>query len=407
MAKIGRRPVVHSAVRSAAILGASFLWMACLFPTSTTEGGFTRVDGCTTDSECSATTSCTEAHCVNRQCQVTNLPAGATVASTYGLTCHRAVCDGHGAETTIVDPTVVPTGNAVACKHAACDANGNLVTEPDPSNVPEDTPHDCKRDGCDTSGARTTTPDPTDTPADHPGDCKRDACDANGGFTQSANPSDTPADQAGDCQRDGCDANGNPNKTPDNTDVPPPSTCMTFTCQSGKAVGAPANIGKKCTDSGFACGTTGQCDTCPAPDAACTDQGYGAGARSITTAHDFAGIGHCDSGGRVTCDTVKAGEVAWFTYYDDGTGFLCDFDPYFEVRPTAPATMCAYFACPSVQCPGGSRPDNSIAGKPGCCVDAPANGFTGMAVGFCSGARVTIKVQGTAACTGYEMHFKD
>jgi hypothetical protein len=33
--------------------------------------------------------------------------------------------------------------------------------------------------------------------------------------------------------------------------------------------------------------------------------------------------------------------------------------------------------------------------------------FTGMAIDFCDGARVTLKVTATSGCAGYELHFHD
>ena len=104
---------------------------------------------------------------------------------------------------------------------------------------------------------------------------------------------------------------------------------------------------------------------------------------------------------------VPAGASDYYTYYDDQTGFLAVFDPYFEIEPTAPVTMCVYFDCASVTCPSGSTASTSSASKAGCCLSAPANAFTGMPVNFCDGARVAIQVTPVSGCAGYELHFHD
>ena len=132
----------------------------------------------------------------------------------------------------------------------------------------------------------------------------------------------------------------------------------------------------------------------------------GPGSRAQASAHDFGGIGRTDTGGRDFCGAVPAGQAEYYTYYDDGTGFLAVFDPYFEIRPQVAANMCVYFDCASIACPGGTTVD-SLGGHPGCCWDASAGTFTGHRIDFCTGARVTLKVTSTSTCAGYEAHFHD
>jgi hypothetical protein len=361
---------------------------------------------CNTDTDCATTSTCQEWHCVVHQCQSMNLPDGTNAPNApAGLVCQRAVCNGTGGLRTVADPTNVPQGQASACKRYSCDASGNPSMTPDPANPPPDTPHDCAKESCDPNGNVVLAPDPTDAPIDMPHDCKKDVCGADGGIAQTPDPTDTPVDVSGDCKKDVCNADGTVGQVPDNMDAPPPSTCFSFTCNNGMANGTPINATMKCDPLGFVCGTDGLCSTCPVPDAACDESGPGS--RSSTTAYDFQGIGHCDDGGRYFCGTVPAGQTDYYMYYDDGTGPLCVFDPYFEISPQAPVTMCAYFNCPSISCPAGATSSTSAAGQPGCCLTAQPGTFTGMPIGFCNGGRVTLQVTTSVACTGYELHFHD
>ncbi len=187
-----------------------------------------------------------------------------------------------------------------------------------------------------------------------------------------------------------CDADGGTSTAPDPTNVPAPTTCATFSCDNVTPVSTPANPTAQCSDLGFVCGSDGQCATCPAPDASCDEPGVGS--RVSTSPHDFQGIGRTDTGGRYLCGAVPSGAASYYTYYDDQTGFLAVFDPDFEISPTAPVTLCAYFDCASVTCPAGSTSSTSSAQQPGCCLNAQPGAFTGMAIDFCDGGRVTLEV---------------
>ena len=359
----------------------SLAWAGCVLPfgsDSSGDGSITPGGECSTDDQCGSGVSCQVEHCVNRQCQ-SSPAADGTMASDYTSdepACEKVVCDGKGGTRNVADPTNVPTGAAVACKRATCDTSGTVEYTPDPSNTPPDEPHDCKRDSCASDGTITYVPDPTDLPTDSKGDCKKPTCDASG--TEGS--------------------------TPDDSDTPPATTCFSYTCSDGAPVGTPINPNTVCSAEGFACGADGSCTTCPTPDATCTSSGPGS--RTATSAYDFAGIGRTDSGGRWVCGAVPSGAAEYYTYYDDGTGFLASFDPYFEIEPQAPAQMCVYFDCPSIACPGGTTASSS-GGHPGCCLDAPAGVFTGANIGFCDGARVNISVTTTSTCAGYELHFHD
>lgn len=234
--------------------------------------------------------------------------------------------------------------------------------------------------------------------------CKKVVCDGKGGTRTTPDPTNTPPDTPGDCKKESCDASGSITKVNDDTDPPAPTTCLSYTCSGGSAVGSPIHPTTKCSPEGFVCGPKGACDVCPVPDATCSDTGPGS--RVEASAHDFAGIGRTDSGGRWFCGAVPSGAAEYYTYYDDGTGFLASFDPYFEVEPQAPTQMCVFFSCPSIACPTGTT-SSSSSGHPGCCLDAPAGVFTGAAIPFCDGGRVTIRVTTTSACSGYELHFHD
>jgi hypothetical protein len=350
-----------------AVVGGLFLsgmGVACVFPTSTVEtvrvvdagapepadsGGYVPPGGdCSVDSDCGMT-ECAQLHCVDRKCTPANYPRGTTpMGSVPSSLCQHAACDGDGGLTSVPDPTVVSTQPAPACMRNACTADG----------VP------------------TFTTDLTNPPVSPPGSCKRLVCDADGGTSTE----------------------------PDPTTVPASTTCATYSCNDGVAVSTPANPTAKCSDLGFVCGSDGTCGTCPVPDSACDEPGVGS--RVSTSPHDFQGIGRTDSGGRYFCGAVPPGAADYYTYYDDQTGFLAVFDPYFEIEPTAPVTMCAYFNCQSVTCPAGSTSSTS-SGQPGCCLNAQPGAFTGMSIAFCDGGRVTLNVTSSAPCAGYQLHFHD
>jgi hypothetical protein len=358
---------------------------------STTDGGseagydssYTPPSQCVTDGQCGGQQGCRAWACVGGVCQRNDPAAGTPISpQPAGLACKRAVCDGHGSTIEVID-----------------------------TNVPgADAPNDCLKPTCAADGTPTLVPDTADLPPDTPQDCLKPACAADGTPTTAPDPSDVPADQPADCLKNTCDANGKPTTVPDNADPPAPGVCDTYTCNAGSAVASPANVGKVCSSTGFACDTQGKCDVCPAVDAMCTDSGPGKSAHSPQTAVDYGGIGYCDYWGQSWCGALTANESSWFTYRDDGTvGLFCIFDPNFEVKPTAPVTLCTYFDCATaVSCPIGSIAATSTTGHAGCCAAAPASTFTGMRIDFCKGARVEIEVRnGATPCTGYQLDFHD
>ncbi len=415
------------------LLASADMVTGCSFPTTTP---LTPEGQCQTAFDCSSGGEpCKEFVCEQHQCVEQDSPAG-TVPSTTSdgvPACHSVICDGHGAESVVVDPSATPPQDSVApCQKAACDANGNVVTAPDPSNLPPDTPGDCKKSTCDANGNVTFTPDPSDVPQDTmPGDCKTSTCDANGNVTYTPDPSDVPADTPGDCKTTSCDAGGNVVYTPNPADTPPPTmsgdcmqgacdaagnvisvpandpppagACSSYTCQNGAAVAAPANVGMVCSPEGFVCSPTGTCDVCPTADATCTDPGPGAAAHSLATAHGFGTIGYCDTDGYGTCDTLQPGVTTYFGYKSDGSLSFCSFDPYVGIQASASVTLCEYFECPSVTCPSGSTAA-TMGSLPGCCITGAA---TEMAITpSCEDSEVFITVETqNPTCTSYSMGF--
>jgi len=367
----------------------------------------TPVGGCDGDSQCpgpSYQTPCREYRCVARACQLADRPEGVEVEAENEMACRKTVCDGRGGTRTAPDPTALPRDRAPDCKRFVCSADGTPVLEPDPTHVPEGGAPVCLRATCDASGNVVTTPDASHVPEDEVGDCKSSECDQAGSPKLVPNPEDVPRDGAGDCMRDTCTAEGGFAKVVDDSDSPEPTTCKSYSCSNGISSATPINPTVNCSAAGYVCGADGECGTCPAPDAACTNPGYGS--RDLATAHDFGGIGRTDSGGRWFCGAVPAGQADYTTYYENGTGFLAEFDPYFEIRPQVAARMCVFFDCPSIACPGGSTSETQ-AGQPGCCWNAAPGAFTGKQIDFCAGARVTTKVTTGATCAGYELHFHD
>jgi hypothetical protein len=402
---------------------------------SSSGAGGASMDQCETALDCSSGgDACQQWVCEQHRCVEQNAPAGSLPGTSMTVPpCHRLVCDGDGGESVVIDPSVMPPQDGVpACQKAVCDAMGQVVTMPDPTAAPpDDMPGDCQRPACDAKGDVTSVPDPTDLPADVPGDCRLPACTASGMPTFTPDPTDVPPNTVGDCETTTCDDAGNVTYTPDPADVPadiikgdcmapgcdaagnvisvdaddPPAMepCMSYTCQSGEAVGAPANPGKNCSTEGFICSTAGTCDVCPAADATCSDPGPGDGAYSLGTEHDFGSVGYCDDDGYSMCDALHAGVTAYFGYTSDGSFSFCDFDPDVNVKASATVTLCEYFTCPSVTCPAGSLPATQ-GGLPGCC----ATGTTlDMAISpSCSDTQTYITVESkSAACTTYELAF--
>lgn len=315
MMNFGRLPGVFVAT------GIALVTSACLFSSSSSDdSGY---GGCRTDAECpEASQPCRENRCVAGVCTEGDVPAGINSGrSQTDLVCHRLVCDGKGAEQSIVDVTVV-----------------------------HDTPHDCKQTSC--------------------------TADGNPAFTPSAG--DVPDDKAGDCKKPTCTTDGLPSTANDDNDPPPPSDCASYTCANGTTKGTPIHQGKVCAPTGFSCGASGKCDTCPAPDARCTDPGPGKNARSPSTAYHWGDIGRCDSGGRTFCGVLAAGQTAYFRFRDDGTGALCQLDPHIEVSPTAEVSLCV-----------GSQ-----------CTTTGALSFSSS-----SGQEITFSVTAKTACTGYTLSF--
>lgn len=330
------------------VLFLAFGSAACLFPFGDHDDGGYDDRECRVDYDCGQSTTCRALRCVNDRCEQVNATQGTEATDSSTPACRRSVCDGNGGTTLVVDATM--------------------------------------------------------TPKDVPNDCRRSRCEADGTLGGSFDATDVPEDTPGDCMRDQCSETGVDSRVPDDRDVPATGICNSYTCSSGVVQSTPINPTARCSDAGYVCGADGKCGTCPTPDAACTDPGFGS--RVQSAAHDFEGIGRTDSGGRTFCGAVPAGEAAYYTYYDNVTGFLAEFDPVFELRPQDDAKMCVFFDCPSITCPANTTSD-TLSGHPGCCWDAPAGSFSARHIDFCERGRVTIRVTSEAACTGYELHFND
>ena len=301
---------------------------------------------CSSDGDCGSTSGCKAWRCEQHACVEENAPAGSLSKSSFEAPpCHRLVCDGEGDEKVELDTTYAP----------------------------KDTPGDCRRNTCNASGDVEMTIDTTDEPPDDPGDCMKRSCDAKGDFTE------VPAND------------------------PPTGVCMAYTCMDGAPMGTPANEGVSCAPQGFVCGATGQCDTCPAPDAACTDLGPGAGSHSLGTAHGYGSVGWCDYNGSALCGAVAAGVTAYYGYQGDGTLSTCEFDPYVHVQATAPVRLCEYFDCPSVSCSSGSSPA-TLSGLQGCCAEGSVPSL--KIVPSCTDSQVYMTVEPTGQeCTSYELDY--
>jgi hypothetical protein len=159
-----------------------------------------------------------------------------------------------------------------------------------------------------------------------------------------------------------------------------------------------------CDPTGYACSSTGDCNVCFTPDSACTDLGPTAPAHAAGTPHDWRGVGRCDDDGREWCGSVRAGETVAFTYHDDQTGALCEFDPRFTFNPTGPAKICLLAECPvGPSCPSGwtSTTDGDYRG---CCGPVGPGAVTER-IDYCRAANVKITVTTSDPCVGYRLEF--
>lgn len=324
---------------------------ACLFGSSSRDVG-----ECTVDAECTqSTVACRQTRCVNRQCVTSQAPEG-------------------------LAPSTGALGQPPPCKNWWCTADGvaqlmNAPAGPAPDYFP---------------------------------DCKRTICDGNGGATIEPNVNDVPPDATGNCQKSTCNADGTPGQTPDDSDVPKSTAaCSKGTCSNGVPGSVPADVGSVCDDKGQACSSTGACNVCFTPDAACTDLGPGASAHAPTSPKDWGGIGRCDTGGREWCGSVAANSTAYFKYSDDQTGPLCEFGPHISFSPSGPATVCLLSECPgNPTCPNGWAYANpGIGTYRGCCATVSVGG-TDVDIDYCRANQQMITVTTTDPCVGYRLSFR-
>jgi len=356
----------------AIILSASSA--ACIFGTTSTTHG-----ECEINSDCKeSTVACHETHCVDHRCVTSNTPEGiATTTSGLEADCRRFVCDGNGTAVPQIDVTAIPKRPPPPCKNWRCTTDGVADLVNAPAGPPPDLFKDCQRTVCDGNGNATTEPDPTDVPADISGDCKKMSCSPDGKIAPS----------------------------PDDTDVPQATTtCTAGSCSGGVAGKTPRNVGMVCDATGFACSVTGDCNVCFTPDSACTDKGPTAPAHAAGTPHDWRGVGRCDDDGREWCGSVRAGETVAFTYHDDQTGALCDFDPRITFNPTGAARICLFAECPTgPSCPSGwtAASDGLFIG----CCETVGAGATSARIDYCRASNVKITVTATDPCVGYRLEF--
>lgn len=358
---------------------------------------------CDADYECGQSDACATRRCQQNRCVVENAPAGSLAASSFEApACNRLVCDGNGGEVLEVDPSVKPMGSVGPCRRLDCDANGKVIEVVDPTIPPDQQAGDCNKITCDASGNAVVEPDTADVPEDYHGDCRKPTCDASGNVMEVIEPGDEPAEKPGDCKKNICNAAGYPDTMPAD-DPPVDTTCQTFTCKNGQAVGAPINEGMSCSPHGLVCGSSGACDTCPKPDFACTDNGPASQSHSVATAYDLGKIGDCDSDGYLFCGLLEQGEVEYFSYIATGDGFLCENDPFVSVSSATSVKLCEYFSCPSVTCPSGSVAA-TLNGMPGCCAEGV---YPSMAINpSCTAPQVVISVESTLPfCAGYKLDF--
>jgi hypothetical protein len=346
---------------------------ACFWGTSTVRGE------CNVNSDCKeSSVACQETHCVDHRCVTSNTPEGiATTTGGLEADCHRFVCDG----------------------------NGKAVPQIDVTAIPRRAPPPCKNWRCTTDGVADIVNAPAGVQPDMFKDCERTLCDGNGNATMEPDPSDVPSSASGDCKKSSCSPDGTVLQIPDDTDVPQATTtCTMGSCSNGVPGKTPRNVGMVCDATGFVCSSTGNCNVCFTPDSACTDLGPTAAAHSAGTPYDWRGVGRCDDDGREWCGSVRAGETVAFTYHDDQTGALCEFDPRFTFNPTGPAKMCLLAQCPvGPGCPSGwtSVTDGNFRG----CCGTVGPGAMSARIDYCRAANVKITVTTTDPCIGYRLEF--
>jgi hypothetical protein len=218
-------------------------------------------------------------------------------------------------------------------------------------------------------------------------------------------PNDVPPSAPGDCKKSSCSPDGTILSIADDTDVPQSTTtCTAGSCSNGVPGTVPRNVGMICDATGYACSSTGSCNVCFTPDAQCTDLGPTAADHAAGVPHDWRGVGRCDDDGREWCGSVRGGESVVFTYHDDQTGALCEFDPKFTFNPTGNATICLLAECPTgPSCPSGWT-IGTEGSYVGCCGKVGPGAVTER-IEYCRAANVKFTVTTPDPCIGYRLEF--
>jgi hypothetical protein len=126
------------------------------------------------------------------------------------------------------------------------------------------------------------------------------------------------------------------------------------------------------------------------------------------TATYLGAIDDCDGSGMILEGVLPDGDVDWWTYDGiDDVGCVVDADRQLTSQGGS-ILVCKYFDCPgvAVTCPGGTSPDSSPSGLPGCCGTSSFN-VAPNCTGLDESAYVFLRVekQPIDPCVSYSIAF--
>ena len=285
---------------------------------------------------------CQQRTCDAEACGLVFTAAQTALAIQVTGDCHELVCDGQGANSSVVDDTDLPV-DFNDCTADLCE-NGNKSNPPLNAGTP------CGTSGlCDGNGSCVGCITPNDCPGTDDF-CKQRTCTNNVcGFNFTPNTTPLPQQNAGDCQLLQCNGAGAVQSVADNSDpLNDNNQCTDDLCNGGMPSNPAVAPGTMCNQNGGSvCSVNGQCvqcnvaANCPQPSqpckvASCVNNNCGtanASAGTVCTAPS------CASGTQQNADTCDQNGAC----LDGGT------------------TLCAPYVCGPTTCTSSCLTDSGCS----------------------------------------------
>ena len=238
----------HRNIQSGTICGGSGSSLVC--------DGASHCVECLTASTCPGTDAdCHTRSCVSGQCGVTNLAAGALIATQTPRDCKKTVCNGQGSTMTANDDLDLPFDNN-PCTQDVCTAGT-------PSNPFATAGNSCGTNTiCDGQGACVACISPSTCPGTD-ADCHHRTC-INGacGVANNAAGMAITSQMTGDCKVVQCDGSGQTMTVNDDTDLPVDgNACTGDVCTNGTKSNPALSTGTVC-GTNLMCNGQGACVGC-------------------------------------------------------------------------------------------------------------------------------------------------